>query len=85
VGVTADGQREVLGLDVVSGEDGAGWLAFLRSLGPFVGLLGSAGSWSAASPGCALSNASAPATNAGFLRESSFGCAFVVALSYGAI
>jgi putative transposase len=32
VGVTADGQREVLGLDVVSGEDGAGWLAFLRSL-----------------------------------------------------
>jgi putative transposase len=32
VGVTAEGQREVLGLDVVSGEDGAGWLAFLRSL-----------------------------------------------------
>ncbi len=32
VGVNADGQREVLGLDVVSGEDGAGWLAFLRSL-----------------------------------------------------
>jgi transposase-like protein len=32
VGVTADGQREVLGLDVVSGEDGAGWLAFLRNL-----------------------------------------------------
>jgi len=32
VGVTADGQREVLGLDVVSGEDGAGWLAFLRAL-----------------------------------------------------
>jgi transposase-like protein len=32
VGVTADGQREVLGLDVVSGEDGAGWLAFLRGL-----------------------------------------------------
>jgi transposase-like protein len=27
VGVTADGQREVLGLGVVSGEDGAGWLA----------------------------------------------------------
>jgi transposase-like protein len=25
VGVTVDGQREVLGLDVVSGEDGAGW------------------------------------------------------------
>jgi putative transposase len=32
VGVNADGQREVLGLDVVSDEDGAGWLAFLRSL-----------------------------------------------------
>jgi transposase-like protein len=32
VGVTADGQREVLGLDVVSDEDGAGWLAFLRAL-----------------------------------------------------
>ena len=32
VGVSADGQREVLGLDVVSGEDGAGWLAFLRGL-----------------------------------------------------
>jgi putative transposase len=32
VGVNADGQREVLGLDVTSGEDGAGWLAFLRSL-----------------------------------------------------
>ena len=32
VGVNADGGREVLGLDVASGEDGAGWLAFLRSL-----------------------------------------------------
>jgi putative transposase len=32
VGVNADGYREVLGLDVVSDEDGAGWLAFLRSL-----------------------------------------------------
>lgn len=32
VGVTADGQREVLGREVISGEDGAGWLAFLRSL-----------------------------------------------------
>jgi putative transposase len=32
VGVNADGQREVLGLDVVADEDGAGWLAFLRSL-----------------------------------------------------
>jgi len=32
VGVNGDGQREVLGLDVASQEDGAGWLSFLRSL-----------------------------------------------------
>jgi putative transposase len=32
VGVGGDGQREALGLDVASGEDGAGWLAFLRGL-----------------------------------------------------
>jgi transposase-like protein len=32
VGVNAEGQREVLGLDVASSEDGAGWLAFLRGL-----------------------------------------------------
>ena len=32
VGVNADGGREVLGVDVTSDEDGAGWLAFLRSL-----------------------------------------------------
>ena len=32
VGVNADGGREVLGLDVSSDEDGAGWLAFLRAL-----------------------------------------------------
>jgi transposase-like protein len=31
-GVNANGNREVLGLDVVTSEDGAGWLAFLRSL-----------------------------------------------------
>jgi transposase-like protein len=30
--VNADGRREILGLDVTSAEDGAGWLAFLRSL-----------------------------------------------------
>src|SRR5262245_36569870 len=30
--VNADGNREVLGLDVVTSEDGAGWLAFLRAL-----------------------------------------------------
>jgi transposase-like protein len=31
-GVNVNGNREVLGLDVVTSEDGAGWLAFLRSL-----------------------------------------------------
>src|SRR5213082_665018 len=29
---SSDGRREVLGLEVVTAEDGAGWLAFLRSL-----------------------------------------------------
>jgi transposase-like protein len=32
VGVNADGHREVLGFDVITSEDGAGWLAFLRGL-----------------------------------------------------
>ena len=32
VGVNADGYREVLGVDVITTEDGAGWSAFLRSL-----------------------------------------------------
>ncbi len=31
-GVNAGGRREILGLDVASSEDGAGWLAFLRGL-----------------------------------------------------
>ncbi len=31
-GVNADGHREILGLHVTSGEDGAGWLAFFRDL-----------------------------------------------------
>jgi hypothetical protein len=31
-GVNAGGRREVLGVDVTSSEDGAGWLAFLRGL-----------------------------------------------------
>ncbi|MEV1245703.1 IS256 family transposase [Nonomuraea sp. NPDC049750] len=31
-GVNADGRREILGLEVTSTEDGAGWLAFLRGL-----------------------------------------------------
>lgn len=30
--VNADGRREILGLDVVTAENGAGWLAFLRDL-----------------------------------------------------
>ena len=39
-GVNADGHREILGIDVTSAEDGAGWLAFFRDLP------------SAACPGC---------------------------------
>ena len=31
-GVNADGHREILGVDVFSAEDGAGWTAFLRGL-----------------------------------------------------
>ena len=31
-GVNAAGYREILGIDVTSSEDGAGWLAFLRSM-----------------------------------------------------
>ncbi len=31
-GVNVDGHREILGLQVTSAEDGAGWLAFLRDL-----------------------------------------------------
>src|SRR5437773_5018363 len=30
--VNADGHREILGLDVLTSEDGAGWTAFLREL-----------------------------------------------------
>jgi putative transposase len=32
VGVNADGHREILGFEVSSAEDGAGWLAFFRNL-----------------------------------------------------
>jgi putative transposase len=32
VGVNVEGHREVLGFDVITTEDGAGWLAFLRGL-----------------------------------------------------
>ena len=31
-GVNADGHREIVGLQVTSAEDGAGWPAFLRDL-----------------------------------------------------
>jgi len=31
-GVNRDGRREILGVDVTTSEDGAGWLAFLRGL-----------------------------------------------------
>lgn len=31
-GVNADGHREILGVDVITTEDGAGWTAFLRGL-----------------------------------------------------
>ena len=31
-GVNGDGHREILGVEVTSGEDGAGWLAFFRGL-----------------------------------------------------
>ncbi len=32
VGVNSEGHREILGVDVITTEDGAGWLAFLRGL-----------------------------------------------------
>ena len=32
MGVNSEGHREILGLDLATAEDGAGWLAFLRSL-----------------------------------------------------
>lgn len=32
IGVNADGHREILGLDIFTAEDGAGWTAFLRDL-----------------------------------------------------
>ncbi|WP_267285356.1 IS256 family transposase [Prauserella endophytica] len=40
-GVNADGYREILGVQVTSGEDGAGWLAFFQDL-TFRGLSGRA-------------------------------------------
>jgi len=32
VAVNPDGRREVLGVDIITAEDGAGWLSFLRGL-----------------------------------------------------
>jgi len=32
IGVNADGHREILGVDLITTEDGAGWTAFLRGL-----------------------------------------------------
>lgn len=32
VGVNSEGHREILGIDLASDEDGAGWVAFFRSL-----------------------------------------------------
>ena len=46
-GINADGYREILGVDVSTAEDGAGWLTFWRSLtarGP------QGSSWSPAMP-----------------------------------
>lgn len=47
VGANADGHREILGFEVSSAEDGAGWLAFFRSL---VAAVWSASFWSLAMP-----------------------------------
>jgi hypothetical protein len=41
-GVNADGHPEILGLDVASAEDGAGWLAFLVDIALSVTTTGSA-------------------------------------------
>jgi putative transposase len=46
-GVNADGHREVLGVDVFTTEDGAGWTAFLRGL---VARACPASSWSSLTP-----------------------------------
>jgi transposase-like protein len=47
VGVNADGHRELLGLQVSSAEDGAGWLAFFRDLvARGLSGVGSASGWS---------------------------------------
>lgn len=70
-GVNADGHREILGVQVTSAEDGAGWLAFFRDLtarglcgvqlvtsDAHAGLVAAIGATSAERPG----NAAAPTT-----------------------
>jgi putative transposase len=57
VGINADGHRELLGLQVSSTEDGAGWLAFFRDL-VARGLSGVR--WSPATPTAGWSRPSAP-------------------------
>jgi hypothetical protein len=51
VGVNAEGYREILGIDVTTAEDGAGWLTFLRSL-TARGLSGANWSPVMLTPGC---------------------------------
>ena len=61
VGVNADGHREILGLQVTSAEDGAGWLAFFRDLLDQLPPAASAGcGWSPPTPTAAWSRPSAP-------------------------
>ena len=57
-GVNVDGHREILGLQVTSAEDGAGWLTFFRDL-TARGLSGVA-PWSPATPTRGSSRRSAP-------------------------
>jgi putative transposase len=70
-GVNAEGYREILGLQVASAEDGAGWLAFFRDLVARglsgVGLVTSdahPGWWPPSEPRCPAppGNAAAPTT-----------------------
>ncbi len=58
VGVNADGHREILGIDIASSEDGAGWLAFLR---PLVAMTDHSASAVPSVPGCAGDGADAAA------------------------
>jgi hypothetical protein len=57
-GANADGHREILGLDVVSGEDGAGWLAFLRSVQPLHAAGPNRSLWATGTPSLASTSCS---------------------------